>query len=75
MDVLIHSNVVYKKPLWYNFTNFMSIYIYVVPLIFDGRTGDLLVISYLAFPFFFLSSFGPCLLKLALTRVIILTFY
>ena len=40
----------FTTGLKYNFSNFMSIYIYVVPLLFHGWGGDhLLVSSYLAF--------------------------
>ena len=49
---VIHCYVVYKWSLEYNFSTFMTIYIDVVPLLFDGRSGDLLASSHLTFLFF-----------------------
>ena len=53
---VVHPYVVYKWSFKYNFSTFMSIYIHLVPLIFEGMGG----VIYLLFPtqpFFF--SFSP----------------
>ena len=56
MDVLIHPYVVYKWSFKYNFSTFISIYIHLVPLLFEGiRGGGSFTCYFLPIPFFSLS--------------------